>query len=45
MRIKTLVSTAGAVLLTAGGAGLASRPAGSSWYAELKKPGFQPPRT
>ena len=44
MRVKTLVSTVGAVLLTAGVGGLASRPAESSWYAELKKPAFQPPR-
>ena len=44
MRVKTLASTVGAVLLTAGVGGLASRPAESSWYAELKKPGFQPPR-
>lgn len=44
MQAKTLISTAGAVLLTAGVGGLASRPAQSSWYAELRKPGFQPPR-
>ena len=44
MRVKTLFSTAGAVLLTAGVGGLASRPVQSSWYTELTKPGFQPPR-
>ena len=44
MRPKTLVSTVGAVFLTAGIGGLASRPAESTWYARLKKPGFQPPR-
>lgn len=44
MRIKTLIATGAAVLLTAGVGGLATRPAESTWYAELKKPGFQPPR-
>ncbi|HKP41252.1 TspO/MBR family protein [Mycobacterium sp.] len=44
MRPKTLVSTAGAVIVTAAVGGLASRPAASSWYARLKKPSFQPPR-
>jgi tryptophan-rich sensory protein len=44
MRPKTLVSTAGAVFLTAAVGGLASRPAESSWYARLNKPRFQPPR-
>ena len=44
MRLKTLVSTVGAVFLTSAIGGLASRPAESSWYAGLKKPGFQPPR-
>jgi translocator protein len=44
MRAKTLVSTAGAVLATAALGGLASRPAESTWYAQLKKPSFQPPR-
>ncbi|GAC1402613.1 MAG: tryptophan-rich sensory protein [Mycobacterium sp.] len=44
MRVKTLAGTVGAVVLTAGVGGLASKPAESGWYAELKKPGFQPPR-
>ena len=44
MHPKTLVSTVGAVVVTAGIGGLASRPAESAWYARLKKPGFQPPR-
>jgi translocator protein len=44
MRPKTLVSTVGAVLTTATLGGLASRPAESAWYAQLKKPSFQPPR-
>jgi translocator protein len=44
MRAKTLVTTAGAVSLTAVIGGLASRPAESAWYARLKKPSFQPPR-
>jgi translocator protein len=43
MRPKTLVSTTGAVFLTSTVGGLASRPAQSTWYARLKKPGFQPP--
>ena len=44
MRAKTLVSTVGAVFVTALVGGLASRPAESTWYARLKKPSFQPPR-
>ena len=44
MRPKTLVSTGGAVFVTAAVGGLASRPAESAWYAQLKKPSFQPPR-
>jgi translocator protein len=44
MRLKTLVSTVGAVFATATLGGLASRPAESVWYARLKKPAFQPPR-
>jgi translocator protein len=44
MRPKTLVSTVGAVFVTALAGGLASRPAESAWYASLKKPSFQPPR-
>jgi translocator protein len=44
MRVKTLVSTVGAVSAAAALGGLASRPAESGWYARLKKPSFQPPR-
>ncbi|MGA5466435.1 TspO/MBR family protein [Mycobacterium sp. NPDC050041] len=44
MRAATLAKTAGAVFATAAVGGLASRPAGSAWYAKLKKPSFQPPR-
>ena len=44
MRVKTLVTTIGAVFATATLGGLASRPAESAWYARLKKPSFQPPR-
>ena len=44
MRAKTVVSTVGAVFVTALVGGLASRPAESTWYARLKKPSFQPPR-
>jgi tryptophan-rich sensory protein len=44
VRVKTLVTTIGAVSLAAVAGGLASRPAESAWYARLKKPSFQPPR-
>lgn len=44
MRARTLVTTAGAVAATAVIGGLASKPAQSQWYADLKKPSFQPPR-
>src|ERR1700755_697075 len=44
MHPKTLVSTIGAVALTSAVGGLASRPAQATWYANLKKPSFQPPR-
>jgi tryptophan-rich sensory protein len=44
MRAKALVTTSGAVSLTAVIGSLASRPAESAWYARLKKPPFQPPR-
>ncbi|MET0993322.1 MAG: TspO/MBR family protein [Mycobacterium sp.] len=44
MRPLTLAKTAGAAFVTAAVGGLASRPAGSTWYARLKKPSFQPPR-
>lgn len=41
---STLAKTAAAVTATAVIGGLASRPAQSDWYAQLKKPSFQPPR-
>jgi tryptophan-rich sensory protein len=44
MRPITLIKTASATLATAVSGGLASRPAQSAWYAELRKPSFQPPR-
>jgi benzodiazapine receptor len=44
MRAVTLAKTSVAVLATAVLGGLASRPAQSAWYADLKKPSFQPPR-
>jgi benzodiazapine receptor len=45
MRPKTLAITAGAAFVTAAVGGLASGPAvQSDWYAQLTKPGFQPPR-
>jgi translocator protein len=45
MRLKTLAKTAGAAFVTAAVGGLASGPAvESDWYANLRKPGFQPPR-
>jgi translocator protein len=44
MRPSTLAKTVGAVFATAAVGGLASRPAGSSWYSRLRKPSFQPPR-
>lgn len=44
MRPITLIKTASAALATAVAGGLASRPAQSPWYAELRKPSFQPPR-
>ena len=44
MQIKTLIPTAVAVTATAVLGGLASRPAQSAWYANLKKPPYQPPR-
>ena len=44
MRPGTLAKTTGAVLLTGTLGGLASRPAQSDWYENLRKPGFQPPR-
>ena len=44
VQIRTLLSTLVAVSLTALLGGLASRPAQSSWYQQLKKPPYQPPR-
>ena len=44
MQLKTLLPSALAVTATAILGGLASRPAQSAWYAELKKPPYQPPR-
>lgn len=44
MRARTLATNAGAVAATAVIGGLASKPAQSQWYADLKKPSFQPPR-
>lgn len=44
MRLTTLATTAAAVAATGAVGGLATGPAArSSWYAGLKKPGFQPP--
>ena len=44
MRPITLAKTASTALATALVGGLASRPAESSWYQNLRKPSFQPPR-
>ena len=44
MKTKTLIPTALAVTATAVLGGLASRPAKSAWYENLKKPPYQPPR-
>jgi translocator protein len=44
MRPITLAKTASAALATAFVGGLASRPAQSTWYEQLRKPSFQPPR-
>ena len=44
MRPATLAKTATGALATAVIGGLASRPAQSAWYANLRKPSFQPPR-
>jgi len=44
VQIRTLLPTALAVTATAVLGGLASRPAQSAWYENLKKPPYQPPR-
>ena len=44
MHPGTFAKSAAAVFVTAAVGGLASRPAESNWYAELRKPWFQPPR-
>jgi len=44
VQMRTLIPTAVAVTATAVLGGLASRPAQSAWYANLKKPPYQPPR-
>jgi translocator protein len=44
MQLRTIVPTALAVTTTAVLGGLASRPAQSAWYKNLKKPPYQPPR-
>jgi tryptophan-rich sensory protein len=46
MRISTLIATSAGVAATAVVGGLATRSAvESSWYARLRKPTYQPPRT
>ncbi|MBW0015891.1 TspO/MBR family protein [Mycobacterium sp.] len=46
MRKSTLVATAAAVATASMVGGLATRPAvQSAWYARLRKPAYQPPRT
>ena len=44
MRPGTLAKSTAAVVVTAAVGGVASRPAGSDWYSQLRKPWFQPPR-
>jgi translocator protein len=44
VQIRTLIPTGIAVAATAILGGLASRPAQSAWYENLKKPPYQPPR-
>jgi benzodiazapine receptor len=44
VKARTLVPTAVAVTATAVVGGLASSPAQSPWYQELRKPPYQPPR-
>lgn len=46
MRASTLIPSAAAVVATSAVGGLATRPAiQSAWYARLRKPAYQPPRT
>lgn len=45
MRISTMLVTAASVIATSAVGGLASAPAvRSAWYAQLRKPAYQPPR-
>jgi tryptophan-rich sensory protein len=44
MRISTLAGTAAAVAATAVAGGVASGAVDSVWYAQLRKPPYQPPR-
>jgi len=44
MQLRTLMPAALAVTTTALVGGLASRPAQSPWYPQLRKPPYQPPR-
>ncbi len=45
MRISTLFATAASVLVTSAAGGLATGPAvESTWYRQLRKPPYQPPR-
>jgi tryptophan-rich sensory protein len=44
MALHTKLASAAAVTATAVIGGLASRPAQSSWYENLRKPPYQPPR-
>ncbi|MGZ5394792.1 MAG: TspO/MBR family protein, partial [Mycobacterium sp.] len=44
MKAGTLAGTALATAATAVIGGLASQPAQSAWYENLKKPPYQPPR-
>ncbi len=46
MRTSTFIGSAAAVVATAAVGGLATRPASQSvWYRQLRKPGYQPPRS
>jgi tryptophan-rich sensory protein len=44
MAFRTKLASAAAVAATAAIGGLASRPAQSPWYEQLRKPPYQPPR-